>query len=93
MELDRTDLVLGGAIVSTIEEDHQRAATLLAWVGANTFGIGLPPRSSVNYMLYVHYRDLLRAALSPDDAKRARDEGAKLSFDDVLALAFPEEDA
>jgi hypothetical protein len=80
------DYVLACAILDTIEGRHRRAAVALSWMRATTLDRGIPPHSRTNYALYVHYRGLVREALGRDDARRARDEGARLSTDDVIAL-------
>ena len=44
-------------------------------------------QSPFTYALYQHYRPLVRAALSAEDARRYRDEGRRMSLDDAVAYA------
>ena len=88
--LDQSTFVLAWAIVCLLENDVGRSARLLGWYSANTFRQGYPPRSSADYMLYLHYRDLVRGALEPEEIARARDEGARLSYEEAVELGLGE---
>jgi predicted ATPase len=81
------DLILACALLWYFDGDLHRASMLLSWVRARTIGAGTVPTPG-DYVLYLHYRDLLRAALGPEEARRARDEGERLTLDEALGLAF-----
>jgi len=80
-------LVLACAIRWTLDGDYPRAARLLSWVRTRTMAAGAIP-SPGDYVLYLHYRDLVRAALGPEASRLARNDGALMSLEDALALAF-----
>jgi predicted ATPase/class 3 adenylate cyclase len=84
------DLVLGCVVVAALEGDQRRAAMLLSWIRSSTFDVGIPLQTPSCYVLYVHYRRLLRDALGPEEAKRMREAGAHLSSEKALELAFGE---
>ena len=67
-----------------------RAARLLA-ASRQTKGAANPHtgfRSATSGALYFHYLPLVRAALGPDEASRARAEGQALTLDEAMAYAL-----
>jgi hypothetical protein len=86
---DEADLILACAILWFYDGDHPRAARLLSWVRAHTVGAGAVPTPG-DYVLYLHYRDKLRESLGPDEARKAREEGGRLTLEEALDLAFAE---
>ena len=71
----------GGAIAAILGE-WQRAARLLEAGRAGMYA------GAEGGIVYFHYRDVVRAALSDDEVRRCRDEGRALSLDDALVLAL-----
>jgi hypothetical protein len=51
-------------------------------------GLQIPFRTPASWALYRHYLPLVRAALEPDEARRARDEGRAMSLDEALTYAL-----
>ena len=48
----------------------------------------IPFRTPGSMSLYSHYLPIVREALGPDEARRARDEGRAMTLDDALAYAL-----
>ena len=86
--LHADDLVLACAIAHAVGGDHARASALMSWVRAHSFDAGRPVASGAHYMLYRHFRGVVREALGPDEAQRARELGSKMSLEEALELAF-----
>lgn len=42
----------------------------------------------MSFALYVHYVRLVRAALDPDEARRARDRGLAMSLEEAIGYAL-----
>jgi len=83
------DLILACAILWVHDGDPARAARLLSWVRARTISAGSIPTPG-DYVLYLHYRKIVRDALGPEESRRARTDGALMPIDEALALAFDE---
>ena len=77
------------AVVEHLRGNPQRAGRLLAasrhLAGATDRSI--PFRTPAHWAFYRHYQPLVRAALGPEEARRARDEGQAMSLDEALAYA------
>lgn len=67
----------------------QRAGRLLA-ASRRVKGAELPNgfRSATSALLYVAYLPQVRAALGPDEARRARAEGQAMTLDEAMAYAL-----
>jgi predicted ATPase/class 3 adenylate cyclase len=76
------------AAIAVATGDAHRSSRLLA-AGRHAAGAagGALFRSPTNYLLYVHYVQVVREALSADEARRARDEGRAMSLDEAIAYA------
>lgn len=89
LPLHDVDTLITIAAIEAIAGDDERAATLLAAgrsLGKHySFG-GF--RSPMSFALYVHYVRLVRAALDPDDARRARDRGLAMSLEEAIGYAL-----
>lgn len=81
------DLLLACGILCYFDGDHERASKLISRFRAHTLGAGVVPTAS-DYVLYLHYRDLIRRELDPQTAKRLRSEGEAMSLEEALDLAF-----
>jgi hypothetical protein len=51
-------------------------------------GASVIARSPADYVLYVHYRDRVRAALPAERARALRAEGREMPIDEAVALAL-----
>jgi predicted ATPase/DNA-binding SARP family transcriptional activator len=74
-------LILGGVLAAQ-RGDPETAARL--------FGAGAPAlrRTPSDGLLYITYRDRVRALLGSDRARALRDEGRSMTLDDALSLVF-----
>jgi predicted ATPase/class 3 adenylate cyclase len=82
-------LVFCGA-VAFLDGDSARASRLLA-LGRELGGaraLVAPFRTQMSYALYLHYLPLVREALGPEDARKARDEARAMSVDQAIAYAL-----
>jgi predicted ATPase/class 3 adenylate cyclase len=77
------------AVVEHLRGRPERAGRLLA--AARYLGgaadLPIPFRSPASWALYRHYLPRVRAALGPDESRRARDEGRAMTLDEALAYA------
>jgi predicted ATPase len=85
----RNSLLCVCAAVEAQAGEWSRASRLLA---ASVFADVDPGRaflfqSPFTYAVYQHYRPLVRAALTADDAHRYREEGRQMSLDEAIAYA------
>jgi hypothetical protein len=78
--------LIGFASVAHLSGDPARASRLLAWIRSR-IEAGRPIPSQAAYALYRHYVRLVRDALSPEEARRCRDEGQAMSESDAVACA------
>jgi hypothetical protein len=85
---DKADVLLGCAIIAANEADLRHASTLMACMRAHTLAVGQPTRTSIAYVLYLHYRDLIRSKLPDEEARAARELGESMTLDEGLAYAF-----
>ncbi len=78
------------AVIEQLRGDPQRAGRLLAasrhLAGATDRSI--PFRSPAHWAFFRHYQPLVRAALGPDEARRARTEGQAMTLDYAMAYAM-----
>ena len=78
------------AVVEYLRGDPQRAGRLLAasrHLAAAT-DRSIPFRTPAHWAFYRHYQPLVRAALGPEEARRARDEGQAMTLDYAMAYAM-----
>jgi predicted ATPase len=73
--------IVGGALAAQ-RHDWEAAARLVA-AGASTIS-----RTPADYLVYLHYRDRIRAELPSDDAHRLRAEGRSLPIQEAVELAL-----
>jgi hypothetical protein len=71
-----------GGVLAAQREDWTTASVLLS-AGASVIA-----RSPADYVLYVHYRDRVRAALPAERARALRAEGREMPIDEAVALAL-----
>ncbi len=87
------------AAVEAIDDRYDRASRLLS----AALPAGMPgrqaqqaqerPRSPCTWALYTHYVPLVRQRIGPDEARRLRDEGRKMSLDEAVAYALEDLEA
>jgi predicted ATPase/class 3 adenylate cyclase len=78
------------AVVEQLRGRPERAGRLLAaarYLGGAS-DLPVPFRSPASWALYRHYLPQVRAALGPEAARRARDEGRAMTLDAALAYAL-----
>ena len=78
------------AVVEQLRGNPHRAGRLLAasrHVAAAT-DRSIPFRTPARWAFYRHYQPLVRAALGPDEAHRARAEGQAMTLDAAMAYAL-----
>jgi hypothetical protein len=78
------------AYVEYLRGHPERAGRLLG--AARYLGgaadLPIPFRTPASWSLYRHYLPLVRAALGPDEGRRARDEGRAMTLDTAFAYAL-----
>ncbi len=78
------------AVVEQLRGRPERAGRLLA--AARHLGgaadLPIPFRTPASWALYRHYLPIVRAALGPDEARRAREGGRAMTLDAALAYAL-----
>jgi hypothetical protein len=78
------------AVVEHLRGNPHRAGRLLAasrHLAAAT-DRSIPFRTPAHLAFYRHYQPLVRAALGPDEARRARAEGQAMTLDEAMAYAL-----
>jgi len=78
------------AVVEHLRGNPHRAGQLLAasrHLAAAT-DRSIPFRTPAHWAFYRHYQPLVRAALGPDEARRARAEGQAMTLDEAMAYAL-----
>jgi hypothetical protein len=78
------------AVVEQLRGNPHRAGRLLAasrHLAAAT-DRSIPFRTPAHWAFYRHYQPLVRAALGPEEARRARDDGQAMTMDEALAYAM-----
>ena len=78
------------AVVEHLRGNPHRAGRLLAasrHLAAAT-DRSIPFRTPAHWAFYRHYQPLVRAALGPDEARRARAEGQAMTLDEAMAYAL-----
>lgn len=77
-------------VVEQLRGRPERAGRLLA--AARHLGgaadLAIPFRSPASWALYRHYLPIVRAALGPQNARRARNEGRAMTLDEALRYAL-----
>ena len=83
-------LLCMAAVVAFLLGESHRASRLLAASRrlAGAAERSIPFRTPSHWALYRHYQLLIRAALSPEEGRRARDEGQAMTMDEALAYAM-----
>jgi len=78
------------AVVEQLRGHPDRAGRLLAASRhlGGAVNLPIPFRTPAHWALYRHYLPRVRAALGPDEARRARDEGRAMTLDVALAYAL-----
>jgi len=78
------------AVVEQLRGRPERAGRPLA--AARHLGgaadLPIPFRTPASWALYRHYLPIVRAALGPDEARRAREGGRAMTLDAALAYAL-----
>ena len=77
-------------VVEHLRGRSERAGRLLGaarYLGG-AINLPIPFRTPASWALYRHYLPLVREALGPEEARRARDEGRAMTLDDALAYAL-----
>ena len=78
------------AVVEQLRGNPHRAGRLLAasrHLGGAT-DRSIPFRTPAHWAFYRHYQPRVRAALGPEEARRAREEGQAMTLDEALAYAM-----
>jgi len=78
------------AVVEHLRGRPERAGRLLAasrHIGGAA-NLPIPFRTPAHWALYRHYLPIVRAALGPEESRRAREEGRAMTLDSALAYAL-----
>jgi len=82
------EAIIGFAVVAYLEGDARQASKLLGWVQARTLDVGRVLASPWGYPVFRRYIQLVREALSADDARACRAEGRAMTEEEAVALAL-----